>query len=238
MLRDRTVVVIDVLRASTSIITALSNGAREIIPATTVELAVKMSANMIGEVTLLGGERNGKMIEGFSLGNSPTEYTGEKVKGKSIIFSSTNGSQALVKGRFARDMVVCGFVNVGSVSDFLRAKGSDFIIVCAGNNGLFSLEDSVCGGMLIQLMAGDGSPEWNLTDGALAAQTLYRSFGKNILKMMKNSDHGKHLQDIGYGEDLRFCAGVDTLPVVPHQEGNVIRLKKETEKKETAAVPS
>src|SRR5512137_1555542 len=100
-LRDKTVVVIDVLRASTSIITALKNGAREIIPVTTVESAVKISGNLFGDVILLGGERNGKMIEGFHLGNSPANYSEEKVKGKAIIFSTTNGSHALVKARYA-----------------------------------------------------------------------------------------------------------------------------------------
>ena len=239
-LREKTVVVIDVLRASTSIITALGNGAREIIPATTVEAAVKISGNLTVDVTLLGGERNGKMIEGFSLGNSPFDYSEEKVKGKAIVFSSTNGSQALVKSRFAQDVAVCGFVNIGAVSGFLKEKGRDFIIICAGNNGMFSMEDTVCGGMLIHLATGEDAAGWNLSDGALAALTLYRSFGKNILKMMKNSDHGKHLQEIGFGEDLKICAGVDTLPVVPQLDGNVIKLKKDMEKKETVplSVPS
>ena len=232
-LREKTVIIIDVLRASTSIITALSNGAREIIPATTVESAVKISGNLTVDVTLLGGERNGKMIEGFNLGNSPVDYSEEKVKGKAIVFSSTNGSQALVKSRFAQDVAVCAFVNMAAVSRFLKEKGRDFVIVCAGNNGMFSMEDTVCGGMLVHSVAGEDAAGWVLSDGALAALTLYRSFGKNILKMMKNSDHGKHLQEIGFGEDLKICAAVDTLHVIPQLDGNVIKLKKEMEKKET-----
>ena len=94
-LRDRIVVVIDVLRASTTIAMALRNGAKEIIPVATVESAMKIVGNLFGDVTLLGGERNGKMIEGFNLGNSPLEYIEERVRGKSIIFSTTNGSQAM-----------------------------------------------------------------------------------------------------------------------------------------------
>lgn len=233
-LREKTVVVIDVLRASTSIITALNNGAKEIIPVATVESAVKISGNLFGDVTLLGGERNGKMIEGFHLGNSPFDYSEEKVKGKSIIFSSTNGSQALVKARYARQMVVCGFVNISAVVDFLTQNQRDFIIVCAGNNGMLSLEDSVCAGMVLHRLFEDEPSELSFTDGALAAQTLHKSFGKGILRMIKNSEHGRHLQEIGFGDDLKVCAGVDTVPVLPQMDGNVIKLKRDAERTEAA----
>ena len=105
-LRDKTVVVIDVLRASSSIAVALFNGAKEIIPVPTVEAAMKIVGNLAGDVTLLGGERNGRMIEGFHLGNSPAEYAEERVRGKSIVFTSTNGSQAIAKAKYAREMIV------------------------------------------------------------------------------------------------------------------------------------
>ena len=233
-LRDKTVVVIDVLRASTTIVTALTNGAREIIPVATVESAVKISGNLFGDVILLGGERNGKMIEGFNLGNSPAEYTAERVRNKAIIFSSTNGSQALVKARYARDLFVCSFVNVGTAAEALCRIGRDFTIVCAGNNGMLSMEDSVCAGMLIARVSAalDTPPE--LADGALAARTLFRAFGRGILKMMRTTDHGRHLQEIGFGEDLKICAGVDTLPVLPQLDGNVIRVKPAVQGKEPA----
>jgi len=232
-LRDRTVVVIDVLRASTTIIAALSNGAREIIPVATVESAVKISGNLFGDVILLGGERNGRMIDGFNLGNSPAEYTGERVRGKAIIFSTTNGSQALVKARYARELFVCGFVNMGTVADALWQTSRDFTIVCAGNDGVLSLEDTVCAGMLISRVAAGGGIDPELSDGALVARTLHRTFGRGILKMIRSSDHGRRLLDIGFGEDLKFCAGVDTLPVLPLLEGNVIKLRNDVEKKDT-----
>jgi 2-phosphosulfolactate phosphatase len=228
-LRERTVVVIDVLRASTTIITALSNGAREIIPVATVESAVKISGNLFGDVILLGGERNGRMIDGFNLGNSPSEYTGERVRGKAVIFSTTNGSQALVKARYARELFVCGFVNMGTVADALWRTPRDFTIVCAGNDGNLSMEDSVCAGMLISRVAAGGEAVSDLSDGALVARTLYRTFGRGILKMIRSSDHGRHLMEIGFGEDLKFCAGIDTLPVLPLLEGNVIKLRGERE---------
>jgi len=233
-LRDKTVVVIDVLRATTSITAALGNGAREIIPVTTVESAMKISGNLFGDVILLGGERNGKMIEGFNLGNSPFDYSEEKVKGKSIIFSSTNGSQAMVKARHAREMTLCAFVNISAVTGFLRENPRDFVIVCSGTNGMFSMEDSVCAGMLLNRVVEGNPGAWSLTDGAQAAQMLAKSAGKSILKMLQRAEHGRYLEEIGFGEDLKFCAQVDAIPVLPLLDGNVIRLKRDGEKKEAA----
>jgi 2-phosphosulfolactate phosphatase len=227
-LRERTVVVIDVLRASTSIITALGNGAKEVIPVATVESAVKISGNLAAGATLLGGERNGRIIEGFHLGNSPAEYTADRVRGKSIVFSTTNGSQALVKSRYAQELIVCGFVNIGAVRDQLGDRDRDIAVVCAGRNGDFSMEDTVCCGMLVQLMLEIHGDDLPLGDAARAAQVLYRAHGKNILRMLKATEHGRYLEEIGFGGDLRLCADVDGVPVVPQLDGNVIRWKKES----------
>lgn len=231
-LRDRTVVAIDVLRASTTIITALHNGARGVIPVTTVELAMKISGNLEKDMVLLGGERGGRMIQGFNLGNSPAEYVPEKVKGKTIVFSSTNGSQVMVNGRYARELVVCGFVNMTAVVDFLRLRARDLTIACAGRQGTFSLEDSVCAGMVIHDLTRDESLEITLSDGALAAQTLYRAHGKSILKLLHSTEHGRYLQEIGFESDLKLCAAVDAIPVLPQLDGNVIRLKRDAERKD------
>ncbi|MFN0158258.1 MAG: 2-phosphosulfolactate phosphatase [Bacteroidota bacterium] len=236
-LRGKTVIVIDVLRASTTIATALRSGVKEIIPVATVESAVKISGNLFGDVILLGGERNGKMIEGFNLGNSPLEYTEERVKGKSVIFSSTNGSQAIVKARYAREMFVCGFINISVVTEYLRAARRDVVVLCAGKNGMFSIEDAVCAGMVLQKLSESESTAVVLSDAALAALTLYKAFGKNILKMLKSSEHGRYLTEIGFAEDLVVCAGVDTIPILPQFIGSVIKMKKEVEKKEEPRVP-
>lgn len=231
-LRGKSVVMIDVLRASTTIATALRNGAKEVIPVTTVESAVKISGNLIGDVILLGGERNGRMIEGFHLGNSPSEYTEERVKGKSIIFSSTNGSQAMVKARFARELVVCGFVNISAVTAFLREGERDVVVVCAGSNGMFSLEDAVCAGLLIQKLGDDRRLTMELSDAALAALTLYKTMGRTLPKLMKTSEHGRYLAEIGFEHDLAYCSALDTVPVIPLLSGSVVRLRREAEKTE------
>jgi 2-phosphosulfolactate phosphatase len=229
-LRDKNVVVIDVLRSSTTIAVALGNGAREIIPVESIENAVKISGSLFGDVTLRGGERNGKMIQGFNLGNSPLEYSEATVKGKSIIFCTTNGSVAMYRSRFARHLTVGSFVNVTRVIDFIKGINADFLLVCAGRAnafGNFSLEDAVCAGMIVQELVLEESSSVELTDSSAAALALCKTYGRSILKMLKNTDHGRYLVEIGFLEDLKLAAQVDSFPVLPVLSGNVIRLRKD-----------
>jgi 2-phosphosulfolactate phosphatase len=225
-LRDKNVIVIDVLRASTTIATALMNGAREIIPVSTVESAVKISGNLFGDVVLRGGERNGKMIEGFNLGNSPAEYTAEAVKGKSIIFCTTNGSSAIVKSRYAKNLIVAGFINMSPVLSFVKELGEDIHILCAGKSSLFCIEDSVCAGMIITQLMNDESINVDLNDPAVAAAALYKSMGKNLQRMVRSTDHGKFLVDIGFKNDIKLCTDIDSVPVLPYLVGNSLKLRK------------
>jgi 2-phosphosulfolactate phosphatase len=229
-LREKNVIVIDVLRASSTITVALNNGAREIIPVASIESAVKISGSLFGEVTLRGGERNGKTIEGFNLGNSPLEYNETAVKGKSIIYCTTNGSVAMAKSRYARTLAVGSFINLTATSDFIRNENKDSLIICAGRAnsiGNFSLEDAVCAGMIIQNLLNTESLEVELSDSAKAAHALSKTFGRSILKVLKTSEHGKYLIEIGFAEDLKICAQVDSVPVLPVLTGTVIKLKKE-----------
>jgi 2-phosphosulfolactate phosphatase len=225
-LRDKNVIVIDVLRASSSIAYALMNGAREIIPVSTVESAVKISGNLFGDVVLRGGERNGKMIEGFNLGNSPLEYTETAVKGKSIIFCTTNGSSAIVKSRYAKNLVVAGFVNMSTTLEFIKELNEDFSILCAGKQSLFCIEDSVCAGMIITLLMNDETIALELNDPAVAAAVLYKSMGKNLSRTIRATDHGKYLTEIGFKNDIKFCTDLDSVPVLPMLAGNSIKLRK------------
>lgn len=221
----KTTVVIDVLRASSTIITALSNGAKEVVPVGTVEFAVKVSGGIFGGQTLLGGERNTKKIEGFALGNSPSEYTKEIVSGKSIVFYSTNGSRAIVKAKYSANLFVCSFNNLKTVAKHIKMLDQDVIILCAGNNNLFSLEDSVCAGMLVsELIAGNKTIE--LTDASTGALTLFKSFGKNIFKMLSETDHGQLLINNSFEEDLKACAELDSTDVIPFYSGNTLKVLK------------
>lgn len=219
----KTVVVIDVLRASNTIITALKNGARDIVPVASVEFAVKVSGGMFGGQTLLGGERNTKKIDGFALGNSPTEYSEEIVSGRSIVFFTTNGSRAIVKAKFSDNLFVCSFSNIAAIAKHLADLNQDFEILCAGRNNSFSLEDSVCAGKLITYIQ-ELDDTLQLTDSANACVALNNTFGANILDMLKNSDHGKLLIEKGFSDDLAICSKINNTKVIPFFRENVVKL--------------
>lgn len=221
----KTTVVIDVLRASSTIITALSNGAKEVVPVGTVEFAVKVSGGIFGGQTLLGGERNTKKIEGFALGNSPSEYTKEIVEGKIIVFYSTNGSQAIVKAKYSGNLFICSFNNMNAISNHLKKMNNDVLIICAGNNHFLSLEDSVCAGMLVNELHSEKN-KTVLTDSSKTAMTLFKSFGKNIDKLLPETDHGQLLKVNGFESDLKACAKLDSTKVIPYYSGNTLKVLK------------
>lgn len=225
-MKDKNVVVVDVLRASTTIAAALKNGAKEIIPVSTVENAVKISGSLFGDVTLRAGERNAKMIEGFNLGNSPLEYTKEVVQGKSIIFMTTNGSIAILRGRHAKNLAVAGFVNISSVVEFLKTLREDFTIICAGKENNFCIEDTVCAGRIIKKLMRAIDEEVVLDDAGTTSLILDTYYGKQIGKMLKSCDHGRYLKEIGFADDLKLCGSIDAINVLPLFTGNVIKLAK------------
>lgn len=224
-LKDRNVVVLDVLRSGTSIAVALHAGAKQIIPVNNIESAMRIAGGLSSEVTLKAGERNAKMIEGFHFGNSPGEFTPEAVRGKSIIFLTTNGTGAVVKGRHASTLVMGGFVNLSRITEFLAELKADFVILCAGKENAFSLEDAVCAGRILTTLTKGAAGKYALNDSATAAMTLDRAHGRSVLKMLKDSDHGRYLESIGLGADLEICAAVDSVPVLPRLEGTVLKIQ-------------
>ncbi len=218
----KTVVMADPLRTSSTIVYALEQGAREIIPVESVDFAVKVSGDAFGGQTLLAGERNDVKIEGFALGNSPQEFTEETVKGKSIILYTTNGSRALVKAKFAENLFVLSFNNLEAVAKLLLELNRDVEILCAGNNGLFSLEDSVCAGRLInKILLNSKGVEF--TDSALAALELNKKFKGNLITFLKKTEKGKALISSGAGEDVEFIAKLSESLIVPAYDSGVIK---------------
>jgi len=223
-LKDKNVVVLDVLRAGTSITVALNNGAKQIIPVNNVENAVRIASGMSAEVTLKAGERYAKMIGGFHFGNSPLEFTPTAVGGKTIIFLTTNGTTAVVKGRHAKNLIMGAFVNLSRMVDFLGNLREDFTVICAGKENSFSMEDAVCAGRLLNKLSAGTDIDFSWDDSAVAAMSLDKIHGKAILKMLKNSDHGRYLTSIGYASDLKICSAVDSVPVLPRLEGTVLKI--------------
>lgn len=211
----RTTVVIDVLRASTTIIQALQNGAREVIPVASVEFAVKVSGGMFGGQTLLGGERNTRKLEGFALGNSPLEYTPEVVRGRTIILFTTNGSKAIVKAKFSENLFIAAFTNLNAVAKHLIKLDKEFEILCSGRGNYFSMEDVICAGKLISEIK-KITNDVELTDSAKASVALNESFGNNILSMIQQTEHGKILVENNFDEDLKFCSRISTSETIPY----------------------
>jgi 2-phosphosulfolactate phosphatase len=211
----KTSVVIDVLRATTVIVTAVANGAKEVIPVSTVDFAMKVSGNAFSGQTLLCGERNTKKIEGFVLGNSPLEFTQEVVNGKSIILYTTNGSKALVKAKFSENLFVACFHNLPAIAKHLVFLNKDVEIICSGTNGNFSLEDAVCAGKLVSEIL-NLNEDTELTDSSRASNIIAKSSGKNIFKMLKETEHGKLLIENGFSADIKECSLYGVKEVIPY----------------------
>ena len=221
-MRGKIVVLIDVLRSCTTVAYALLNGAEKIIPASTVEAATKLMSSLDRGSTLLCGEREGKKVTGFDLGNSPLEYTRAIVEGKTLVLASTNGTKLMAKGQNAQEQLLCSFVNVGSIVGRLKPEGSGPIVVCSGTNDQFSLEDAVCAGMVISRLVEMFPGAWELNDGAKAATSLLEKFGGDIYGMLHNSSHGRYLLSLGFGLDIEVCARTDSVQVLPIlKEGRV-----------------
>lgn len=221
-LKDKNVVIIDVLRTSTTMITGLANGAREIIPTESIASAGMIGRNSEGHA-LLCGERNGKIIEGFNLGNSVKEYREENVKNKILVFNSTNGTPAIMKAKFARNCAIVSFVNISRAAEFLKELKENFIICCAGREGRFSLEDSVCAGMLVNLVKSGSSDKYNISDSVTGAEKLYSVYKRDLGKMLRISEHGKYLASIGFSDDLEECAKTDIYKIIPVMKNGIIR---------------
>ena len=219
--RGRSVVVVDVFRASTSIITALANGARKVIPFEEADEARTMASSMLEEDVLLCGERGGKRIPGFDLGNSPAEYTRDAVSGKTLLFTTTNGTQMLRRCMDHEAIWVAGFVNIQDVVDRMSSKTNDVVIACSGQDGRCSLEDAVCAGGIVDgvLELDDGV---RLSDAALASRVMYRHFKHELREMADVSNHGRFLAGLGMASDLDACVRRDVYDVIPVLEDSAL----------------
>jgi 2-phosphosulfolactate phosphatase len=214
-LRGSTSIVVDVLRSSSTIASALVSGAREIIPVMTPAEAGELATKAGRAATLLCGERDGKRIEGFDLGNSPLEYTTERVGGRTLIFASTNGSPVMVRARVSDRVLVGGFNNFSAVVESVIAAGKPVTILCSGLLEQFAIEDFVCGGKFVAALRKEMPDAVTLNDGAKAAVVLYQHLNGSLVQLLRESTHGQYLASLGFEEDLDFCAQVDSLPIVP-----------------------
>jgi 2-phosphosulfolactate phosphatase len=217
--RGRTVVVIDVLRACSTIVTALSAGARAVLPVPDMAEAGKIAGNLDPDVYRLGGERNGEKIEGYHLGNSPAEYTREEVEDRDVILNTTNGTQALSHATEAKHLVAACFLNADRVVEFVREAADAVTIVCAGRQNRLALEDTLCAGLLLDRLWDTQKPDV-VTDSAHTAFTLYDTDRDHLSSALRGANHAEELVDQGQGGDLDYCFQLDACPVLPYYTEN------------------
>lgn len=227
----RLVAVIDVLRASTTIATALGNGAKAVLPFISADEAISRSKNLDRDSIVLAGEKDMVPISGFDLGNSPQSFSGAVVDGKTVLLATTNGTKALLMLQGASDIVVASYVNFSAMTAMLRAAArtkTDITIVCAGREGHFSLEDAACAGRYAR-SATAKLTSTSTNDAAQACALIDRKYGDNIQKIFEDSVHGKALVEAGFGDDLIAAAALDSCPVVPvYRDRQITRLGSES----------
>lgn len=222
----KTVVVIDVLRASSTIITALANGCSNLLAVAEPGDAAVIRRQM-GEGCLTGGERNGIKIPGFDLGNSPLEYTAERVAGQRIILCTSNGTKALKEAQNAAELLIAAFLNAGRTSLYLQDK-EEVVFFCAGRHGELGLDDLLCAGLLIENLLAQGEVE--LTDVAKLGLITYRQLlgekNTDLSKALYQAEHTRYLASIGFTDDITYCAQVDLLPyLVRAKDGRIVMEK-------------
>lgn len=211
--QDGPAVLIDVLRATTTMSCALASGCRFIMPASDVEQAVALGRPYTRGEALLCGERGGVRIEGFDLGNSPLEYTEETVKDKVVILTTTNGTRALASLKGYEPVYLGSFLN--SLALARELAGNDRVtLVCSGNNGRLSAEDLTCAGSIIRHLE-SAAPRPELTDSARLAATLFRSARARLKSFVASTEHGRELTALGFASDLEFALRLDSLSLVP-----------------------
>ena len=222
----QTAVVIDVLRATSVITTALENGAREVIPVKTVEEAQNLYAQCDTAKTLRGGERNALKIEGFDLSNSPLEYKKKVVEGKTLILTTTNGTNAINNIIGADEVVLACFRNGAAVVEHIvglsHRGSSDIAIVCAGTESHFSLDDGLCAGMIIELLK--QQTEVKTDDLGLLLHRFYNESKDNLFGALSGCYHLKRLFTLGFYDDIKFCLETNCVQTVPVlKDGKIVR---------------
>jgi 2-phosphosulfolactate phosphatase len=211
-LAGATALVIDVLRASTTMITALAHGCRVLLPVAEVEEARRRALDVPG--ALLAGERGGDPPAGFDLGNSPLEFTPERVGGRTIVFTTSNGTRALLAARPATAVGVAGFVNLTAAAAWALRQGRDLVVMCAGELGARSIEDETCAGLLVDRLLGV-EPGAVASAAAAAAAAAARPYAKDLVRLAHDAPHARHLADQGRAADVTACFTLDAFALVP-----------------------
>ncbi len=222
-LSGKTAVVFDILRASSTIITALQNECREIFVAPSYEEAKRLAKRPFSSpAVLLGGEKGGIKPRGFDFGNSPAEYQGSHLRGATLIFITTNGTNALMASSAASEIFVGGFLNIPALAEFLLEK-EEVILVPAGKEGSPCLEDTLCAGALIHLL--QVRSRLTLSAAAMEGEQLFEKHRHDLTRAILDSEHGRFLTGLGLQEDVKYCVQRGIADIIPtyYPEEGVVR---------------
>lgn len=217
----KTAIVIDVLRATSTIGTALSAGASGILPAETVMDA--KSLQRPGD--LLGGERFCRKISGFDYGNSPSEYVPDAVRGRRVILTTTNGTRAIHKSTRAEHVLAASLLNAEACARQALSLRRDIVIMCAGSHDDFAIEDGLCAGMLLHHLRTLGDASVETDDFGAAMESLYSDQHDNLEAVLHQSASGKRLLKLGQKQDISYCAQANILRDVPYLSGDMLVLR-------------
>lgn len=207
-LHDKVVVVVDIFRATSCIVTGLAHGVSAIKPVGEIEETLDLGKKGY----IMAGERGGIKVDGFDIGNSPFDYQSEIVKGKKVAISTTNGSQTIIKSKEAKEILIGAFLNMEAVTEYVLQSPHSVLIHCAGWKGTPNLEDTLFAGALIDECAEELSL---FGDSALLAHQLYISSHENLLNMAMKSAHAERLKGFGIEDDLEFCLKENEYGIVP-----------------------
>jgi len=213
--QDKTVVVVDILRATSCMTTAFAHGIESITPFAKLDDCLALS----GKGYFTAGERDGKKVDGFDLGNSPFEYMNPELKGKKIAFTTTNGTQAIAKSDGAKEIIIGAFLNLSSVVKYIINSENNVLVVCAGWKGKVNLEDTLFAGALVEKLKNHIEPD---CDAPLAAQQLYNLAKGDLVKFLSTSSHVKRLARLNIHKDIEFCLTPDQYNVLPILKGGVL----------------
>ena len=213
------VVVIDVFRATSSICYGIDNGAEAIIPVATVEECKSYESKGY----LLAAERDGKVVDGFDFGNSPFAYAEDKVNGKTIVLTTTNGTHAINESKKTAYQVIIGsFLNLTAVCDYLKTQDKDVFLLCAGWKNKFNLEDTLFAGAVVHQLK---TEDYFLDDASIASDDLYQLAKDDLSAYTSKTSHSERLKKLGIEEDIKFCLNVDITSTVPVlKDGRLVKL--------------
>ncbi len=211
--KGKIVVVIDIFRATSSICYGFENGALEIIPVASVEECRSYE----GKGYLLAAERNGEVVNGFDFGNSPFSYTKEKVEGKKIVLTTTNGTHAINEAKDAAKIVIGSFLNLNEIANWLANQSQDILLLCSGWKNKFNLEDTLFAGAVVSQIKSEFQ---HVCDAAIAAEDLYEKAKDNLRVYLYKSSHSQRLKELEIEDDIQFCLNQNICKVIPILEGN------------------